>query len=346
MPLQISLALSRVAHRHELPDLEAVEARLGAMVDAYLADAVTTSEPAGSVAHWALYRTPDGHPMRFADQPRLPYALIKAFDIPNDLDTASQAFLWLQARGEREAFRTAYISLLGAWTDTGRTRQHEQEARWKELDSGAFLTWTEPDRTDLPSSRIPSGVNDVDCVVNLNILTSLYAFERTGASLPEAVWTARDAACSLLNQAVRDAASDRCALYYDETQFYLAYARALTSGVSCLEESREEARAQLAALGRERLGDDADIVDIAETTLALKLLYPTDTRSPVRDLTATLDLRLAAQIEPVGEGMARLPEGMLYRGTIHPLAGTIAVTGYWYSHAASTALGLEALLAE
>lgn len=345
MPLQMSLALHRVAERYELEGLDALDETLAGMLRRYVEDAATTGEPEGSIAHWALYETTDGKPVRYADVPTQSYARLKLFNIANDLDTSSQAYLWSGLLDVEADFRKAYVPMLAAWRDLGDRTPHRQEAAWKEPGSGAFLTWNEPDETANAESRIPGGVNDVDCVVNLNVLTSLDAAERQ-AALPDDVRTAKDATCELLVRTAQDGKLDRCAVYYDETHAYMAFARALRLGATCLEPARATLTGAVATVAAQAADESEDVVDMAEMMLALKWLFPSETesRAAVEPLIGDLKAKLTRQIRRRVDGLTYLPEGTLYHGTVYPF-GRVPWKGRWLSDAASTVYAIEALAA-
>jgi hypothetical protein len=283
---------------------------------------------------------PGGRAVHHPGEPLIPYAVAQAFDIPSDLDTASQADLWIGRRSGRAEFRRSYPGMLGEWVDAGRTRQHDSEEAWKKAGSGGFLTWNDLDREARATSRIPGGVNDVDCVVNLNVLDSL-AVRRADptdqAALPPKTAAARDAACALVRKAVEDGKGAVCSVYYDESHVLMAFARALSDGADCLEPVRGVAYARV----RERAAaalTGADAVTLAELLVALRLLDP-GSGDP---LAGALERRLQGMIESDDDEQASLPEGFLFRGTFHPALGP-AVSVTWTSRAMSTALALWAL---
>lgn len=343
MALQMSMALHRVAERYQLPGLDVIDANLSAMLHAYVADIDETDEPSGSVAHWALYRTSDDKPIRYAAVPTRSYSMLKLFDIANDLDTSSQAYLWAGARQVEEGFRNDYIPMLANWRDLGTRHQHRLENRWKTPNSGAFLTWNERDKSVNANSRIPGGYNDVDCVVNLNVLTSLYAAERQG-QLPEEAMAGRNAACNLLLKAVEDDHLDRCAVYYDETHTYMAYARALMMGATCLEPARPALLAKTIALANTVVSTrDSDPVNVSEMALALKWLSPLSAERAIVETTIRdLHAQFGHLMRRKANGQLFVGEGELYHGTIYP-TNNLPWTGRWLSDAASTAYALEAL---
>lgn len=346
MALQMSLALHRVAERFAVPGLDEIDAGVAAMLTAYLADVTATNEPQGSLAHWALYQTTDGHPIRYRDEPNGSYRTLRLFDIANDLDTSSQAYLWARYTGREADFRRDYLTMLGDWRDGEGRRLHRLEGAWKAPGSGAYLTWNERDQRDDPQSRIPGGVNDVDCVVNANVLMSLYDAERQ-QPLTAIQMQGRDATCALLLRAVAEDNIGRCAVYYDETHTIMALARALHTGAACLEPARAGLAAAASAAANALLqnADTPDVVDVMETSLALKWLHPADrpqTRAQVEPLIGDLDATFSSRVRTTTDDLAYTPEGALYHGTVYPAFG-IPWTAYWRSQAASTVYAVEAL---
>ena len=281
----------------------------------------------------------------------LPYEILKTINIPGDLDTGSQAYMWATERSSSayaqdfSDYRAAYLAQLSQWVDSGRSQQHSNDAGWKSSNSGAFMTWYEPDSINLPGSRIPGGINDVDCVVNLNVLHSLATAATLQEQIPDATLTGETASCQVIQQMIQNQATDRCAVYYRQTQVFLAFGRALAGGVDCLQSVQDDAGQQAEALSEQLLlSRQTDVVELIEMTIALKSVYPAPSRSAaVATTIANLEAQLASELRDAGHGGKYLPEGLLFKGFLPLLNGHAGITSQWYSQAMSTAEGLWAL---
>jgi hypothetical protein len=111
-----------------------------------------------------------------------------------------------------------------------------------ESDQGAYLTWLKKEKMFSPWMWIPSGrkenitfgTNDVDCVVNANILTTLSELGETGSE-------GYNAACDYVNKMFIKNKSKTCGGYYP-SPFNLHYsaAKAFHHGATCLGPSIEQ----------------------------------------------------------------------------------------------------------
>lgn len=123
-------------------------------------------------------------------------------------------------------------------------------------ETGAFLTWLKQEQNSFfgvlmdaewDETGIHDGVNDIDCVVNANVLTTLALNDELDTQGVES-------ACNYLNRVTLKPKDIRtCGLYYPNP-YHLHYAvgRAYASGAKCLEPSRNRL---LEALRKEQLPD-------------------------------------------------------------------------------------------
>lgn len=108
--------------------------------------------------------------------------------------------------------------------------------------TGAFLTWLVKEQTAFiyspfkswgDSLRIPEGVNNLDCVVNANVLSSLSAH---GLQNTPGV----KEACAYIESAVNSKLEDKCGLYYPNPYtLHYAVGKAYKNGAQCLKKSAE-----------------------------------------------------------------------------------------------------------
>ena len=103
-------------------------------------------------------------------------------------------------------------------------------------EKGAYLTWLKKEKMFSPWMWIPSGrkenitfgTNDVDCVVNSNILTTLTEFNQTDSE-------GYKAACDHINQMFLEKKSKVCGIYYPSPHnLHYSAAKAYHHGARCL----------------------------------------------------------------------------------------------------------------
>lgn len=341
LTLQEMLVLAEVEQTYYLPEFTRVAHLANRMFARYLFDAGHTHEPAGTIAYWPILNYSTGR--RGIDHPAS--RVLPLFNIPNDFDTSSQAFLWFHKSDQAADFRNAFVTTVGRYRDLGRTRQHINDNRWKSVNSGAFMTWAEPEKSADERSRIFSGINDVDCVVNLNILTALATYQRSAqasGALPESTAEGMLASCQLMAEALRQHEVPACAAYYGRpSQFWFAFMRARLAGASCLEPAEKLLLSKAVSRARNIARQGLMVpnaTEAAEILLVLKKLYPASGRSPdVTNVIDRLEQRLRASIRVVGEKAYGATEDTLY------LAVGKGLRLDWYSPAYSAALILWAL---
>lgn len=109
--------------------------------------------------------------------------------------------------------------------------------------TGAYMTWFGPDRPKSnvfnwfkplhPQQNILYGTNEVDCIVNANILRTMYVL---GDTMAEGIPQAK----KLIREAVNKKICHTCGVYYPtEFSFHYAVGKAISSGVSGLNDVRE-----------------------------------------------------------------------------------------------------------
>ena len=215
-----------------------------------------------------LPRTRSLYPPDFEDEiplVRRPnnYVLDNAFvnnasNIPEDADDTAVAYLALKKHNE----------LADSWEDLDQIELPNQKpgeifSQYRDIFkqrktihyynlfnggyflTGAFMTWFSSEKFFTPWSwlpintntldrpYIPYGANEVDCVVNSNILTTLASFNQLETKGVEK-------SCRFINKAIRKKQFSTCGLYYpNRFEIHYTTAKAISSGVTCLEESRE-----------------------------------------------------------------------------------------------------------
>lgn len=163
-------------------------------------------------------------------------------NIPEDADTTSVVYTAklnvARVTGAAAHVPTAVYGSFAKHRDLNR-EPHFYNKDLKQKNTGAFMTWQmdefDPKMPRFPFSdpkagvRIPFNVNDVDCIVNLNVLRMLTLDDRTEAE-------GSDAACRYINQVIRRGQQATCGIYYPNT-YHIAYSAALleNAGSSCLE---------------------------------------------------------------------------------------------------------------
>ncbi|MBX9765779.1 MAG: hypothetical protein K2X47_00785, partial [Bdellovibrionales bacterium] len=157
--------------------------------------------------------------------------------VPGDADTTAVVNYWLQTTSPILISQDAFIQQLTAFRDVGR-RSNFFNAFHNSVDTGAYLTWfaQEPSipnpfyslKARALGPRIPTGQNDVDCIVNANVLRLLAKSHQNG--VPGSA-----EACRFLNKIAQEHAFDSCGIYYPNTfYFHLAVTHAYQNQVSCL----------------------------------------------------------------------------------------------------------------
>lgn len=332
------LVLAEVDAITPLAKLSRVSERANRQLALFLSESQATVEPPGTINYWPIIDPQTGrrglsHPIA---------RVSPLFNIPNDIDSSSQAFLWFLHENEHPNFLEGFVNTVGLYRDLNRNQQHPNDDKWKRPGSGAFLTWTEPETSNDPHSRIPLGVNDVDCVVNLNTLSALAEW-RKSHPLPAATKSGFDSTCRLLVDAVIRETVPACAAWYDRaSQFWLALARAKSHGVRCLDTVvpiiREKAETRMNRLITHDY-EQINPTEMAEILIALKRLTPSEERS------SSLQLRIE-KLQEVLRRLLHVNDRHAYVKSEDSLfkASGLAQRVDWYSPAYSSALVLWALV--
>jgi hypothetical protein len=330
------LALSEVHEHFEMPWYDSVVHLANQSLILYVRDADLTHEPSGTIAYYPIVDYSTGR--RGIDAPIS--KMISFFNVPDDFDSSSQAFLWFLKSSQESSYVTSFLKSVTAFRDLNRGVVNDHDRNWKNSNSGAFMTWADPDRARAPQSRIFDSENDVDCVVDLNILTALGAYHHAHA-LPVAAEDGVRSTCRTLNAAVAAKLVPTCGFYYDRSsQFWIAFAQARLAGISCLEPSipivasEIQNHAEAIAKGKAHAG----AVEIAEMIVSLKRLYPASTRGPrAHKVLVQLDTYLRSLIKIDGAYAYPATEDSLY------LVQRAGIRLDWYSPAYAASLSLLAL---
>jgi hypothetical protein len=341
MTLQTLVLLHELHQMYELPAIEQLFALANAQMLKYADDAEQTAETKGTIAFWPLLQSDEGEWIRSFDTQWYNTSM-RILDVGNDFDTSSQAFVWFYLSGQKRSFLDDFVLSSARYRDLNRTHEHPLNLSWKQKDSGAFLTWAEPEAPQKPVNRIMDLVNDVDCVVNLNILTSLSLYENTLEALPIETKEAKESACKLTHEIILAQKEQNCALWYTRpSHFYLAFAKAYKADTFCIQQDRdlivERARRRARyLLEHPRL---EAYTEIAEHLIILKSLKPSQERGFFfKKLLSELEKRLK-------EGLVEKEE-YAYLPSKEALFGGEAFGMFhfnWFGNANATALALRAL---
>ncbi len=341
MTLQTLILLHEVDQEYILPGLETIIDSANEQILRYVDDAKQTDEAAGTVAFWPLIQTDEGKWIRSFDTQWYNESM-RILDVGNDFDTSSQAFVWLYRSKQKRAFLDGFVHSVNRYTDTNRSNEHPLNLAWKEKESGAFLTWAEEEAPEKPINRIMDLVNDVDCVVNLNILTSLSLYENTIDRLPPLTLQAKEASCSLIHKVIDKREEQRCATWYTRpSHFYLAYAKAYKADTFCIQHDKESILQRAKERARYLLAHPRlkAYTETAEYIIILKNLTKKEKRGHfLKQMIRSLEDALKKGIVEK-EPYAYLPSN-------HSLFGGEAFGLFhfnWYGRANATALALRAL---
>lgn len=341
MTLQTLILLEDVNKDFYLRQAEEVYALANKQIDNYVQDAKQTNEPEGTLSFWPLLQDDEGKWIRSFDTQWYNTSM-RILDVGNDFDTSSQAFSWFYLTKQHPEFLDAFVQSVALYTDHNRSLEHPLNPQWKEPDSGAFLTWAEEEAPAKNPNRIMDLVNDVDCVVNLNILTALSLYENTVSTLPAPTLQAKQKSCELVHDVIINNKEDRCATWYTRpSHFYLAYAKAYKADTYCLEDQYNMIlkRAKKRAKYLLKHPKMHAYTEIAEYLIILKGLTKEKNRTHLlRQLILSLESQLRRGITE--------KEGYAYLPSKHSLFGGEAFGLFhfnWYGRANATALALRAL---
>jgi hypothetical protein len=341
---QLLVAISSIEKNYELPGFTAASNEANQFLDLFLEDAKKTNEPDGTMAYWPLLQTASGKWIR-SFSTSFPYNRLKPFNVPNDLDVSANYFIWIYNNNNNHPeFFEAFEKTAGDYTDSSRSLHHKNDLNWKKKNSGAFLTWIDPDKSEDPQTRIYRGINDVDCVVNLNVLSALLTYKNKLGVLSSKTEHAYKDSCKLINEAVANKKTSVCAVWYDRSsQFYTAYAKAFSAqgNLECLNDSLEAAKVDVLEKARDSLThfESGNYTQIAEyITLMKKLWKPESRGSNVRHMLEQLADKLREGIVVTNNHAYVSSTDSLFITKLGP------VTVDWYSQQFSTAIALEAML--
>lgn len=329
--VQILLFLQQAEQFAELPypeKLADVRERTYRLLKRYINESILTGEPRGSLNFYP-FLDPVLHRRGFPSVPRdlafkvLGYPLSDA-NVPNDWDCGARTYVLTHERPEMQAWTSHFPNNVSQWVDKGDRPRFELYP-WKKPNSGAFLTWAEPDRLENPSSRILDQLNDVDCVVNLNILEALGFAEKKMELAPQTI-EAKENSCRLINTLMSEGPRggiQKCGVYYQRaSQVLLSYARATEamghqSESNCLASSKNQALQIALQLAKEALrrGSPATRLERGELLISLKTLTSPEKRSPQeRKIIQKLSGQIQSELEKSTASQARSMYVYRYRG--------------------------------
>jgi hypothetical protein len=333
------LALSEVNRTVELPGFDQVAKMANSTLRTYLSDARETKEPAGTLAYFPIMDHSTGR----RGVPNPIATMVPAFNVPDDFDSSSQAFLWFNRSGQQSAYQDAFVSTVAKYRDVNRSTQHSNDNLWKSPGSGAFMTWAERDTSVPLGNRIFRGINDVDCVVDLNVLTALATYKQNH-TLPSATAQGEEATCKLIVSAVKNGSVPKCGVYYDRSsEFWISFANAKVAGTTCLDPAVSQVEASMIKRGLVLANPKTQVTnatEVAEIIVALKKLIPADQRSAnVQKLLVNLENRLRSLFQVTASGAA-FPTT---EDSQFIVRGFNLIRLDWYSPSYTSALALLAL---
>lgn len=339
---QLLLALLEINKNYELPNSDLVYIKANQFLNTFIEDSITTNEPAGTIAYWPLIETPSGKWIR-SFSAKIPYRNLKVFNVPNDLDASANLFLWYLKTNQNSNYLNGFIKTVGKYIDTDREQIYPNDMNWKNNNSGAFLTWAEPDRNIKYDSRIFKGINDVDCVVNLNILTALFSARNFGQELSESTTQTVKDSCRLINETVNKNLINKCGVWYDRpSQFFTAYSKTFSAQKNendCLSQSSTRAHKKLIELATLSLSKKENLTETAEYLSSIKRMWPKNYRDKIiNTLIIFLDLKLRNSIIEESNTAYLNNTESLFIAKIGPIKVE------WYSKEFSTALTLQSIL--
>lgn len=339
MTLQTLILLYEVNQDYKLNDIKNLYELANSQIQNYMQDANKTNELRGTISFWPLIQTDDGKWIRSFDT-KWYNSSMRILNIGNDFDTSSQACSWFYMLNKNRDFLDSFVKNVGSYTDKDRKLEHFSNKKWKNKNSGAFLTWAEEEIPNKPQNRIMDSVNDVDCVVNLNILTALSNYENNIDTLPLKTIKARDKSCKLIHNIIKQNKESECGTWYTrKSHFDLAFAKAYKADTFCIQEDKDEILSRAKKRARYLLNHPniGAYTEIAEYLIVIKTLNKKRTYIS-KILIKNLENMLRKGIV-VKDNYAYLPSK-------HSLFGGKAFKYFsfnWYGRANSTALALRAL---
>jgi hypothetical protein len=239
---------------------------------------------------------------------------------------------------------SAFLNNFKTYRDTGRRKSNWYNKRIGfNYRTGAYLTWFGPDRKHsnffswfFPSHKnqnILYGRNEVDCVVNANILRTLYL---TGDTLVDGISESK----TFLKEVINKKVCFTCGVYYPtEFTFHYAIARAISSGVGGFEDQKQIlintilSKRNKSGYWESQIGGN----DVQASLYALNALMLLSEGNALKyDLEPTIDYLLENMVT---EGdMVHWNAGVFFSG-----GSAIRYIHVWKSEAYTTALALEAI---
>lgn len=339
MTLQTLVLLHQVNETYKLKDINKLYALADKQIQNYVKDAEKTDEAKGTISFWPLIQTDEGKWIRSFDT-QWYNTTLRILNVGNDFDSSSQAFSWFFIQEQNREFMDAFVHSVSEYVDTNRSLEHPLNQKWKKKNTGAFLTWAEMEAPAKPVNRIMDLVNDVDCVVNLNVLTSLSYYENNLDALPLKTAKARDASCKLVHEVLVNNQEDVCGTWYTrKSHFYLAFAKAYKADTFCIEADKNIVYERAKQRAKYLLAHPKmkAYTEIAEHIIILKSLR--------NSRTYFFKQFIDALEEMLKEGIVQREE-YAYLPSKHSLFGGQAFGLFhfdWYSRANATALALRAL---
>ncbi|HIC44374.1 MAG TPA: hypothetical protein EYO73_08855 [Sulfurimonas sp.] len=341
MTFQTLILLHDVNQVFELPHINKVYSLSNTQMQNYVQDARKNHEPKGTLSFWPLLQI-DKETYIHSFDTQWYNTSLRILDIANDFDTSSQAFVWFYFQNIQPQFLKDFTFSLALYTDTNRSLEHPLNKQWKDKSTGAFMTWAEDEAPHKNPNRIMDLVNDVDCVVNLNILTSLSLYENTINSLPPLTQIAKEKSCKLIHKVIINKQENKCGTWYTRpSHFYLSFSKAYKADTYCIQDHAQTIiqRSKKRAKYLLQHPNMHAYTEVAEYLIILKTLKKEKKRS-------FLYLKLLKDLQKY------LKEGLSIRGDYAYLPSKQSLFGGqafglfhfdWYGRSNATALTLRAL---
>jgi len=339
MTLQTIVLLNAVDKDYNLENVEDIYTLADNQIQNYVLDAKQTNEIEGTISFWPLLQADNGKWIRSFDTQWYNTSM-RILNVGNDFDSSSQAFSWFYKRKTNKEFLNNFVKNVSSFVDANRSLEHPANKKWKSKNSGAFLTWAETEAPEKPVNRIMDLVNDVDCVVNLNILTALSSYENNIAELPQKTIDAKINSCKLIHKVLLENKEGQCATWYTrKSHFYLAFSKAYEADTFCLQEDKDLVykRAKIRAKYLLEHKNMKAYTEISELLIVLKSLK--------KKRTFFFNKMIIALENELKKGIVQR-EKYAYLPSKHSLFGGQAFSVFhfdWYGRANATALALRAL---
>ena len=237
-----------------------------------------------------------------------------------------------------------YYKNLIQYRDTGsrKTNWYNKRTGFK-YRTGAYLTWFGPDRKpshfftwffpNHKSQNILYGRNEIDCVVNANVLRTLYI---TGDTAIAGVKESKE----FLRNVIKKKVCFTCGVYYPtEFSFHYALAKAMSSGVTGFKDLKEDVIKEILEK-KDQSGIWTSLIggnDLQTTLYAINALMKlSDDKKIIQEIEPAMDFILMSMINE--------NEVVHWKGGVFFSGGTaIRYEHVWVSDAYTTCLALEAI---